>query len=220
MKKYLIFIALLFVTMQVFSQNYGYQRYRFTVFAEPQISWLSPDTKNLESTGSMLAFNGGLNFDSFFAENYAFSTGISINNINGKLEYTEPGSFQGIDSVHTTQPGDVAEYHLQYINIPLGLKFKTIEVGYTRFYAHLGLDAYINIKSKADLREEEDIDASDAAEWYNLGYYIGGGIEYSIGGTTALVAGVSYNKGFMDIGADDQEQFTTGTVSLRLGIMF
>jgi len=220
MKRYFILIPLLLLSLQGLSQSYSPQKYSFTVYAEPQISWFTPDTKNLKAGGSMLAFNGGLNFDNFFAEYYAFSTGISINNINGKLEYTEEGSLMGVGPSYTLQSGDVAEYHLQYINVPIGLKFKTIEVGYSRFYAHLGLDTYVNIKSKVNIPGEQDIDASDAIEWYNLGYYIGGGLEYSIGGTTALVAGVSYNNGFLDISAADDQKFTTGTFSLRLGIMF
>ena len=36
---------------------------------------------------------------------------------------------------------------MQYINIPLGLKLKTNEIGYFTFYANLGLDAGINIKA-------------------------------------------------------------------------
>jgi len=220
MKRYFMLIPLLLLSLQGFSQNYSAQKYSFTVFAEPQISWFTPDTKNLKAGGSMLAFNGGLNFDSFFAENYAFSTGVSINNINGKLEYTEEGSLMGIDSEYTLQSGDGAEYHLQYVNIPIGLKFKTIEVGYSRFYAHLGLDTHINIKSQVSVPGEEDIDASQAIEWYNLGYFIGGGLEYSIGGTTAIVVGASYNNEFLNIAAAEDQKFTTGSVSLRLGIMF
>ena len=213
-------LPLVFLALQGFAQNYNTQKYSFTVFAEPQISWFTPDSKNLKVGGSMLAFNGGLNFDSFFAENYAFSTGVSINNMNGKLEYTEEGSLMGVGSDYTLQSGEVAEYHLQYINIPIGLKFKTIEVGYSRFYAHLGLDTHINIESKVHIPGEEDIDATEAIEWYNLGYFIGGGLEYSIGGTTAIVVGASYNNGFLNIATAGDQKFTTGTVSLRLGIMF
>jgi hypothetical protein len=215
MKKILLIAAMLFLALGAYAQKYS-----FTVYAEPQITWMSPDSRNLDSEGSMIGFNGGLNFDNFFTDNYAFSTGVSINNINGKLNYTEGGTLQGLDSLYSVQSGEVAEYRLQYINVPIGLKFKTIEIGYTRFYAHLGLDTYINIKSKANLPREEDIDIGEEIQWYNLGYYIGGGIEYSIGGTTALVAGIAYNNGFTDITVATDEKVTVGTFSLRLGIKF
>lgn len=217
MKKYFLLLFLISLALGV---NAQIQRYSFTVFAEPQITWMSPASKNLQSDGSMIGFNGGFNFDNFFAENYAFSTGVSINNINGKLKYTEGGTFSGLDAQYNVEAGDVAEYHLQYINIPIGLKFKTIEIGYTRFYAHLGLDTHFNIKSRADLTDTEDIDVSEEIEWYNLGYYIGGGIEYSLGGTTAIVAGLAYNNGFSDIMSSAGSKVTTGTATLRLGIKF
>ena len=215
MKKYVLTLFILFAAIQVFSQQY-----RFTVFAEPQITWLSPDTKNFKSGGSMLGFNGGMNFDNFFFFFYAFSTGVSINNVNGRLEYEEAGTLRGIDSTYSVGRGDVAEYHLQYINIPIGLKFKTIEIGYSRFYAHLGLDTHLRIKSKVNLPGESDIDVSEEIGWYNLGYYIGGGLEYSLGGTTAIVAGISYNNGFTDIASAAGQKFTTGSFTLRLGILF
>ncbi len=213
-KKYLIIVP--FLLLVLISQGQPYQKYNFTVFAEPQLTWLQPDSKNIKAGGSKLGFNGGLNFDNFFAENYALSTGVSINSMHGKVETETADSLQG----YTLDVGDVTEYHLQYINIPIGLKFKTIEVGYTRFYAHLGLDTYINIKAEADLPQENEVDMADQITWYNLGYYIGGGIEYSIGGTTALVAGIAYNKGFIDIASSSDTDFTTGSFNLRLGILF
>ena len=215
MKKYCILLLFIVMGLKGFSQGMS-----FTVFAEPQVGWLSPNSKNLEAAGSMIGFNGGMNFDNFFTENYAFSTGVSINNINGKVKYKEPGSIEGLDSTYIINRGDVAEYHMQYINIPVGLKFKTIEIGYTRFFAHLGMDANINIKAKANIPHEENIDAANEIHWYNLGYYIGGGVEYSLGGTTAIVAGLTYKNGFLDITKAEKSKVTTGNVSLRLGILF
>jgi hypothetical protein len=215
MKKYCILLLFLIISLNGFSQGMS-----FTVFAEPQISWFSPDSKNLEAGGSMIGFNGGLNYDQYFAEKYAFSTGISINNINGKLKYQEADIIKGLNADYNINPGDIVEYHLQYINVPIGLKFKTIEIGYTRFFAHLGMDADINIKTKANIPGEDNINAIDELNWYNLGYYIGGGIEYSLGGSTAIVAGLTYKNGFLDITKDNDQKVTTGTMSLRLGILF
>ncbi|MBS3771155.1 MAG: porin family protein [Bacteroidales bacterium] len=215
MKKYYLLLLLVFTGLQSFSQGIS-----FTVFAEPQLGWLSPNTKKVEAAGPMIGFNGGMNFDNYFAQNYAFSTGASINNVNGKIKYKEPASLKGLDSTYTINTNDVVEYHTQYINIPIGLKFKTIEIGYTRFYAHLGMDANINIKAKANIPREENIDATKEIHWYNLGYYIGGGVEYSLGGTTAIVAGLTYKNGFLDITEAEDNKITTGNISLRMGILF
>ena len=61
MKKYFLLLSLIFIGVSGFSQGI-----RFTVFGEPQLCWFTPDSKNMESAGSMIGFNGGLNFDNFF----------------------------------------------------------------------------------------------------------------------------------------------------------
>ncbi len=215
MKKYLFIVILFCFSQALYSQN----EFTFTVFGEPQISWMAPDSKDVEGVGSQISFNAGFNFDNFFAERYAFSTGLSINSIRGKLLYKDTKNLEASDTTYQLTNGEV-KYSLQYINIPIGLKFKTIEIGYTKFFAHLGLDAAINIKSSADFPNAEDVNISKEINWYNLGYYIGGGIEYSLGGSTALVGGLTYKNGFMDITKSNNNKVTSGTVSLRLGILF
>ncbi|MFP4620405.1 MAG: porin family protein [Bacteroidales bacterium] len=219
MKKYCLLFLLIFIGVKSFTQSMT-QDINFTVFAEPQLGWFTPNSKNIEAAGPMIGFNGGMNFDNFFAPNYAFSTGVSINNINGKIKYKERGTLEGLDSNYMISPSDVTEYHLQYINIPIGLKFKTIEIGYIKFYAHLGFDGNINIKAKANIPHEQNIDVTNELQWYNLGYYIGGGLEYSLGGTTAIVAGLTYKNGFLDVLEAEESKATTGNLSLRLGILF
>ena len=215
MKKYLFILILFSLSRGLYAQN----QYTFTVFGEPQISWMSPDSKNVESDGSQISFNAGFNFDNFFAERYAYSTGLSINNIKGKLHYKDSRDISAKDTSYTITD-DVVSYNLQYLDIPLGLKFKTIEIGYTSFFTHLGLNAAINIKSSADVPGSNDVNVSDEVNWYNLSYYIGAGIEYSIGGGTALVGGVTYKNGFLDITKNNNTKVTSGNVSLRLGILF
>ena len=34
---------------------------------------------------------------------------------------------------------------------------------------------------------------------FNLSFFIGGGIDYDLGGTTALNLGIFYNNGFIDL---------------------
>jgi hypothetical protein len=82
------------------------------------------------------------------------------------------------------------------------------------------MDANISIRAKANLPHEANIDAANEMHWYNLGYYIGGGVEYSIGGTTAIVAGLTYKNGFLDVTEKENLKLTTGNLSLRLGILF
>lgn len=218
MKKYLFILILTLSIASLKAQKNGY--FTFTVYGEPQITWLMPDSKDVESAGSSFGFNGGLNFDKFFAEKYAFTTGISINKISGRLKYNSTKQINGKDSLYTLSNGQKANYNLQYIEVPIGLKFKTIEIGYSQFYAHLGLDAGINIKANADLPGINDVNVSEEINLFNLAYFIGGGIEYSIGGGTAIVGGITYKNGFVDVISDNSNKVTSGIISFRLGILF
>ena len=222
MKKYLILIIFVLSSVGIFAQGV-----RFSVFADPQLSWMSPDLKDVKSQGSKLGVNIGLNVDNFFAKNYAFMTGISIDNTGGKLKYNTAGGkeISTNSSTDTIIPeGSVLNYKLQYINIPLGLKFKTNQIGYTTFYTHLGINGGINIKAtgEVDNFELNNENISDEVKLFTLGYFIGAGIEYSIAGSTAIVVGVTYTNGFVDITADSdiKNKVTLSNFALRLGILF
>lgn len=219
MKKYLIFLILILSVAKVtLSQNT-----RFTVFVDPKFSWMTPDLKNVESDGSKLGVNIGLNVDKFFAPNYALMTGISIDNTGGFL-------FNSVDSMKietnsgkdTIPKGDILEYKLQYISIPIGLKLKTNEIGYLTFFTHLGINAGINIKATGEVSdyELENENISKEIKLFNLGYYIGAGVEYSIGGNSAIVLGLTYTNGFVDITSDSNNKVTNSNFAIRIGVLF
>jgi len=220
MKKYLILIIFVVSSLGIFAQGL-----RFTVFVDPQLSWMSPDLKDVQSEGSKLGVNIGLNVDNFFAKNYAFMTGISIDNTGGKLKYNTEGGkeISTNSSVDDTIPaGSVLNYKLQYINIPLGLKFKTNQIGYTTFFTHLGINGGINIKAtgEVDKIELNNENISDEVKLFTLGYFIGAGVEYSIAGSTSIVVGITYTNGFIDITPSSNNKVTLSNFALRLGILF
>jgi len=218
MKKYLILIIFAVSSSVIFAQGL-----KFTVFADPKLSWMSPDLKDVSSEGSKLGVNIGLNVDNYFAKNYAFMTGISIDNTGGKLKYDFKKNIDTRSAEDSIIPtGSVLNYKLQYINIPLGLKFKTNQIGYTTFYTHLGINGGINIKAtgEVDNFELNNENISDEVILFTLGYFIGAGVEYSIAGSTAIVVGITYTNGFIDITPDNNNKVTLSNFALRLGVLF
>lgn len=200
------------------------QRISFSMFFEPQISWLTADTKSINRDESRTGFNTGLIMDKFFTENYAFSTGISILNTGGALMYDDSTTFDFNYGDRDLPAGSVLDYKLQYINIPISLKLNSNQIGYLSFFAHPGICTHFNIKATADgLSDGLDVDnenISDAVSVFNLSYFIGGGIEYSLGGNTAVIAGLFYDSGFWDITRTKDYKATLSSVSLRLGLRF
>ncbi|MFO7924905.1 MAG: porin family protein [Bacteroidales bacterium] len=200
------------------------QGLRFSVFADPQISWLKSESRIAENAGIRGGFNAGFEMDNFFSENYALSTGLSLNSLGGKLKFTDSVAFQFDNhaDADTLTPGNIAIYKLQYLNVPLGLKFTTREIGYTTIYVRLGVSGHFNIKSNADIStlniRNESLD--DEIEFFNLSYQFATGIHYSLGGQTAFIAGFEYRHRFLDIAANDNYKALLNSVSLRLGLLF
>ena len=217
MKKYLIILIILLGTLRIYSQDM-----RFTVFVDPQFSWMASDIKTVDKDGSKFGVNIGLNVDKFFADNYALMSGISIDNTGGKLTFEDPKSIKINGPDTTLTAGSTVKYKLQYINIPLGLKFKTNEIGYLTFYTHLGINGGINIKATAEVDnfELDNENISDEVALFNLGYFIGAGVEYSIGGNSAIVIGLTYTNGFIDITTDSNDKVTLRNLGIRIGILF
>lgn len=219
MKKYVVCVFCLACLTPLYSQGLS-----FSVFFEPQMSWLTSDIKSITRDEMKAGFNTGLIMDKYFAENYAFSTGISIWNTGGSLFYIDS---TGFDFNYGRQPllaNSVMTYRMQYINIPISLKLNSNEIGYIRFFAHPGINTHINIKASADVRSDgttyENENISDAINTISMSYFIGAGIEYSLGGNTALILGLYYQNGFWDITKTKDYKVTIGSVSLRLGVRF
>jgi len=219
MKKYILTGLLLLGVVSLKSQGIS-----FSMFFEPQVSWLTADTKTVVRDDTRIGFNTGLVMDKYFAENYAFSTGISIWNTGGALFYEDSTLFNFNYEDDWLAPSSVLSYKLQYINIPLSLKLNSNQIGYLSFWAHPGINTHINIKAAADGLSDslsyDNENISDAVNLFNMSYFIGGGIEYSLGGNTAVIFGVYYNSGFLDITQTKDYKATLSSVSLRLGIRF
>jgi hypothetical protein len=217
MKKYIICGMLLFYCIGSRGQEL-----KFGVFVEPQLSWLTPDAKNIDRDGFRIGINGGMIMDKYFAKNYAFTTGVSISNIGGNLFYEDSLTIKTAEAEQLMTPRTTVDYRLQYVSVPLGLKFKTSQIGYFTFFAQLGFTPQITIRARADASRNQ-LDREniiDEVNLLNLSYFFGGGIGYSLGGNTELIGGILFNNGFIDVLKSKNSRDTLSFLSLRFGIMF
>jgi hypothetical protein len=219
MKKIFLFTAL------IVSINMAGQDFRIGINLDPVISWYSPNTKNIDKAGSKLGFSGGLMIETSFKENYVFATGINLTYLGGNLQYNDnPVSFTvDKDKIVNLDSATTVEYTLQYISIPLSLKLKTNAIGYISYFGQIGLTPQFNISAKATSDKGNLLDKDNVGEeigLFNLSFFIGGGIEYDLGGTTALNLGIFYNNGFIDLLSDKDYKAALNYVNLRLGVLF
>ncbi|MDP4207947.1 MAG: porin family protein [Bacteroidota bacterium] len=224
-KKY---IPLLFGILVISGYQANAQRIRLGVFANPSISWFKSDVSKVEADGARMGFDVGLMVDKFFAEHYAFTSGLSIHSMGGTINYHDPINLRTNEGTKTLRPNSLVKYHLQYLHIPLGIKMRTTEIGYFTYFAQLGLDPMINVKANASFTDNTNTAYSNAGvgdeiNTFYLAYHASAGLEYKLAESTSLFAGLTYMNGVSDI-TDNSGSTTEKTVmhgfSLRLGILF
>jgi hypothetical protein len=211
------FVIAMLLTI-LFANTYAQQKIRFSVFANPCINWLQSDNKSVVSGSSAIGFDAGLTVDKYFAENYAFSSGISITSLGGNLSFNDPVTFKNASA---SIVGASVKYKLQYITVPLGIKLKTKQIGYFTYFANLGFNLQMNIRAIGTSNDGALNDnISNEVNLLNLGYFFSAGAEYSLGGNTSAIFGLTYSNGFIDITNNDNAKITTSGLALRLGLMF
>jgi len=201
----------------------------FGVHIDPIISWFATDIYGVSNEGARPGFNFGVSYNRYFSPNYSFSTGVNIINAGGRLVSKTNTLFELVnykDKIANVAPGDAIVYKIQYLAVPLGLKFQTNQIGYITFFSDIGIDPKVVIGGKVNIPSLDIIGEKATAELksFNLSYHIIAGIEYAIGGNTAAVLGLGFDNNFIDITKDRGDQpndkVTHKLLSFRFGINF
>jgi hypothetical protein len=218
MRRFLVVTVLL----SLFISVAGQRNLKFHVHADPQFAWLRSDDENVESDGSILHIQTGLQMDLFFDRNYAFVLGVGVNNLGGNLMYADSTELISKGDTLDITPGQSVKHNLQYIDIPLGLKLKTEELGYATFFLQVGFNPMININAYATTQDgtldKESI--QESTHLFNLGYHAGIGVEYRLGGSTAAIGGIRWTSGLTDVTSTDKANVNINSLSIHLGILF
>jgi hypothetical protein len=202
------------------------QNFRFGVFADPVISWFSTDTRETSNDGARAGFNFGFTFNKYFSDNYSFSSGISIMNTGGRLYNAD--TIEVVFNNFTTEvaAGKSVVYRIQYLSIPLGLKFESNQIGYVTFFADVGIDPKYAIGGKIDIPSEsiKGESAENELRKLNLSYHILAGIGYSLGGKTEIVLGLGFEHCFLDATKDlnlqPVDKISDNIIKFRIGVNF
>ncbi len=241
--------------------------FRFGFQLSPTFSKIGTSDAKINSNGSSLGVLGikiGMKGEYNITPegNYAITSGLGLAfSQGGKLLHDVGGNFWAgaelseskFNSGEKPLPDGVnLKYNLQYFEIPLGLKMRTGDFGYLRYFAEipvftLGIltQARGAIEGTGVATEKENI--RGAVNLFNLSWGFGGGIEYSVSEKTALVAGIYYQQGFLDVTKDsgaykavrnagtdnilgneddgydkrgENSKATLGTIVLHLGVLF
>jgi len=172
----------------------------------PTVAWFKA-SDNLDNDGSKIGFAYGLIADINFTNNYSFETGIDVTYRGGKLKYLDTYKMKTV---------------LQYIELPLTLKLKTNEIGYMTKTNEIGYMTYfgkVGFTTGVNIRTDGDFKKSDINP-LNLALVAGIGTQYSLGGKTALLLGITFNNGFLDVVKEKHSKATSNFLAVDLGVMF
>ena len=121
-------------------------------------------------------------FANNFTENYSLITGFNINTFGGGLKDI------------TVNPNTTKRYTFSEVEIPVGLRLKTLPYDNITYVAELGLGASYIFKAL----DSDDINVATMAYPFRLSYKLGAGIEYNLQGTT-LLGQLNFNGGLTNI---------------------
>jgi hypothetical protein len=203
----LLLIATLFFNL---TQADDGKKVRVGLTGSGAFSWLKPNIDGefgLDRKGLKLGYAAGiaLDFRLFDSPNYAFSTGISLMQIGGKLNYPDISIQDSTGSWSTT-----ATYNLRYVDIPVSIKMKTNEIGYLTYFAQVGTSIGVNIKATRSRSQENNFDTNEKYEIENenaaseialfrVPLVVGAGVEYNLSGNTSIAIGLQFNNGFTNV---------------------
>lgn len=173
----------------------------------PGLSWINPENNHYSSEGTSFSYSYGIDVDFYFKSNYAFSTGLQIQNIKGNVKYPDlyspSGNEDDFENVNSS-----ASYTYTMFHIPTYLKLKTNPIGYNSFFAEFGLSFYIPFKAnqatESTRSSGETIDRGsesimDQTNFITVNLLLGAGIEIPLSGDTKLQLFVRYLNGITSL---------------------
>lgn len=195
------------------------------------LGWMKPNTEEYSSEGVKLGFTWGFTSEFYFMENYAVATGFNMSFNGGKLEYpyqvtvADDSIKRGV--MHRT-------YNLRYIQIPLTLKMKTELNEKLNIFGKIGLGTAFCINAKANDEINFDDGTSESKDKREINdeialmresLIVGGGAEFKIKESTAIIVELTYDNDFNDIltgdnPLTDEPKALHNFVELGIGIVF
>jgi hypothetical protein len=224
MRKYFV---ILFVALVAIKSSFGQseQKFHFGLKAAPALAWFKSDTKEVNSDGSRLGFIYGLITEFNFGKNYAFATGLEVAYRGGKFKKSIT------DTSKTTNYSIIDK--LEYLEIPLTLKFKTNEIGAITYYLQAGVQPGFNIRAREDYTitvqpksgsstssDSTDIDIMKDINSFNMSMIVSGGLEYNLSGNTSFMGGITFSNGLLDVLDGSNAKANSNYLALTLGILF
>jgi hypothetical protein len=196
-------------TQDYYNSNYYNSRpIKMGITFSPNLSWLRYGDEGGYDGKSGLGYAYGLLTDFGISENYFFSTGLLINTLVNQTTYNDTDLNTMVN----------AKYRLQYVEIPLAVKLKSIQQYNRSYYGKFGFTAGVKVNGKERINDASSRTKIDGANIFRLGLQIGGGVEWQLDHNLNLMTGLTFNNGFTRAVKTGEPK--TSYLSLDFGIFF
>ncbi|HMT30679.1 MAG TPA: porin family protein [Bacteroidia bacterium] len=189
----------------------------------PSYNWISIDRDGYDTDGGYVGYIYGIMTDFRISNtNYYFSTGLEVSARGGKYKSTE------IEVQGRPNAAGTVTQRFQYLDVPLSLKLKTKEIGYSKYYGNFGVIPGLMTKANRDIDFDNDNLYSDQEKagnmsefgFFNFGILLGAGMEYKFSGNSVINVGLTYHNSFVDVWTVKKATLNANYISLNLGIFF
>jgi hypothetical protein len=207
------------------SANGADKSFHFGLNIKPGFYWLNAETSNNTPGSGSLGFGFGVNLEFYFTQNYGFCTGLELTSFNANYINTVSGNANQFKDSATAH-----QYSMQYLEIPLTFKFRTLPIGLIKYFGIVGLEPGIRVSATdnytitgGDPLSPKTVDKaslSNSTSILRLPYIIGAGIEYNIAGTTCLQGYICYDSSFLNMNSNSNSSVESGGITLTIGVLF
>jgi len=198
------------------------QDYRINVYINPLISWFRSNSADLKNVGSRAGLNISLSGEKYLGEKFAVKAGLSVINTAGRLKTNDPVNYIFHNFTAEVAAGDPVTYHLNWLSLPVGIKYKTDDPVPLNYFAEVGLDPKIVIRGRVDIPSLDIYNQKAMTEIkaFNVGYHLNGGIDYSLSEKVSFILGLGFENNFLDITKDIGGQTIEKTSQRLLKFIF
>jgi hypothetical protein len=234
--KHILFVVSVLSVSQLFAQSSN-NNFQLGLITSVNINWTKATSDKVQANGPGLGYSYGImgDFGIKGSSKYFFSVEAIASNFRSKVSLDPEKVW---NNAGTPYKNVNFTYSLNYIELPMSLKFKLNEIGYTTWFAQFGFAPGVLFRSSAkwdgefalqggttsvDYYRNNDGDSGfeeyrDDAWFARVGMVIGAGMEYRFTGNTALVAGLRFNNGLTNFIADNKGDTKAKAINNFIGI--
>ena len=207
-------ILILALSFILCSSNLYTQEVRLGLSMTPNVSWLKSTDGFHTTDGVNGNFGYALIIDFVQNDWLSFSSGLHVFDTGGKMKFYDPEIKEDLYIQSSSR-----DYRLKYVELPLSLKARYKQIGYSTIYGQVGVGLGLNIGVSANIQNQNSFQLVDD-EWIPLNtydytdpnyqvhddfkllrasYIVGAGVERELSEYLSLIIGVNFNSAFLNI---------------------